>query len=193
MIRDAVDLSLERVRAVLSARRPIRSAIPALRPAAVLVALFAHPADGTTHVWLLRRAQDGGPHSGQVALPGGKACAKDAELLDTALREAGEELGFPREQVEILGRLDDFPTITRYRITPFVGWVPSELEPRLDAREVARAFPAPLSVFFERGARSWVRWSAVRRLVRSYEVEGEVVWGATAAILAKLVQILAGE
>lgn len=179
--------------AILSAlrnRTPVQLRVPLLRPAGVLVPLFAHPKDGTTHLWLMQRTEDGGAHAGQVALPGGKPTEGDLDLEHTALREAWEELGIAPEQVEVLGVLDDCPTITGFRIRPLVGWISTALTPRPNPAEVARHFSAPLSMFLEQGSRNWVHWANVRRLVRSYDVEGAVVWGATAAILSKFGQVL---
>ena len=183
-------LSTAIIKAVLEARAPVRCELPGLRPAAVLVPLFTDPTARSTHLWLIQRTEDGGAHGGQVALPGGKPCPTDVDLQATALREAWEELGIPPNDVQVLGCLDDYPTITGFRIRPYVGWIPSDFVPRPDAREVARHFKAPLSLFLERGARNWVHWAEFRRLVRSYRVDGAIVWGATAAILSKFGEIL---
>jgi 8-oxo-dGTP pyrophosphatase MutT (NUDIX family) len=178
------------IQAVLQDREACRCEVPGLRAAAVLVPLFADPVDARTHLWLIRRTEDGGAHGGQVALPGGKPCAQDVDLQATALREAWEELGIPPEQVQVLGCLDDYPTITGFRIRPFVGWIPSEFVPTPDPREVAHHFKAPLELFLQPGARNWVHWADFRRLVRSYVVDGSIVWGATAAILSSFGEIL---
>jgi 8-oxo-dGTP pyrophosphatase MutT (NUDIX family) len=186
----ATVLSKGMIASVLDSRSPTICRLPALRPAAVLVPLFEHPSGGSTHLWLIQRSEDGGAHSGQVALPGGKPQAGEQDLRETALREAWEELGIPPDKVEVLGILDDYPTITGFKIRPYVGWIPSSLVPAPDPREVARHFAAPLSMFLSRGSRNWVRWAELKRLVRSYEVEGAVVWGATAAILSKFGEML---
>lgn len=183
-------LSKGSIELTLSQREPVRCEVPGLRAAAVLVPLFAHPVDGTTHLWLMQRTEDGGAHGGQVALPGGKPMAHDGGLEATALREAWEELGIPPAEVQVLGTLDDYPTITGFRIRPYVGWIPSTFHPTPNPREVARYFQAPLSVFLGPGSRNWVRWAAFRRLVRCYEVEGAIVWGATAAILRRFGELL---
>ncbi|MEZ4310190.1 MAG: CoA pyrophosphatase [Polyangiaceae bacterium] len=74
--------------------------LPGVTPAAVLVPLFE--AQGDVRVWLLRRPADLRSHAGQVALPGGKTDPTDATPVETALREAEEEIGLPRTSVEVL-------------------------------------------------------------------------------------------
>jgi 8-oxo-dGTP pyrophosphatase MutT (NUDIX family) len=183
-------LSMDSVHQALSQRQPVRCEVPGLRASAVLVALFAHPVDNTTHLWLMQRTEDGSAHGGQVSLPGGKPIPADDGLQATALREAWEELGIPPAEVQVLGMLDDYPTITGFRIRPYVGWIPSAFQPTPNPREVARHFHAPLSVFLGPGTRNWVHWTEFRRLVRSYEVDGAIVWGATATILRRFGELL---
>jgi 8-oxo-dGTP pyrophosphatase MutT (NUDIX family) len=176
-------LEIESVRHALRSQGPARSLIPGLRPAAVLIALFE--TENGLYLWLIRRTEDGTAHSGQVALPGGKPNASDADLAQTALREAHEEMGVALDQVEVFGQLDDYVTITGFCISPFVGWITGAFEPRADPREVARVFCAPLSLFLGPGSRHEVSWGNCRRVVKAYQVQGETVWGATAAILQK--------
>ncbi|MBK8256397.1 MAG: CoA pyrophosphatase [Polyangiaceae bacterium] len=172
---------------VLSEREPRRMRLPCATPAAVLVPLFEH--QGDVHVWLLRRPQDLRTHAGQVALPGGKVDPEDPTLVDTALREAEEEIGLPRSSVEILGTADEHITVTRFVVTPVVGWVHGLFEPKPNPSEVTRVFSAPFSRFRDQGIVRAIPLESVRRLVRSYEVDGEVVWGATAAILGNIARV----
>ena len=170
----------EPLRRLLGARQ-VRT-IPAgtAKPAAVLVPVFER--QGEAHVWLVRRPRTMRSHAGQVAFPGGKADAQDASALETALREADEELGIPRESVDVLGALDEMHTITGFAISPFVGWLAPDVEVRPSLEEVARAFSAPLRTFLEppSGVPPWRGWT----------VEGELVWGATAGIVRGFVAIL---
>ncbi len=150
------------------------------RASAVLVPLFER--DGEAHLWLVKRAQGMRDHSGQVAFPGGKHDASDESLLATALREAEEEVALRKEDVEVLGALDDLVTITVYVITPYVGWVRAGYAPTPNAGEVDRVFAAPLRAFFEppSGVFPRIGWN----------VDGELVWGATAAIVRGLVAVI---
>jgi 8-oxo-dGTP pyrophosphatase MutT (NUDIX family) len=94
---------------------------------AVLISLFERDAD--VHVWLLKRTDAMRKHSGQVAFPGGKRDPTDDSLLTTALRETEEELAICGDAVDVLGPLDDYVTGTGYIITPFVGWIASDIVP----------------------------------------------------------------
>jgi 8-oxo-dGTP pyrophosphatase MutT (NUDIX family) len=161
--------------------------VPGVTLAAVLVALFE--VDGEVRVWLLRRPAGLRTHAGQVALPGGKKDPADATLIETALREAEEEIGLSRESVHVLGVADEYVTVTRFAVTPVVGWIGAQFEPKPNPSEVTRVFSAPFVTFRDRGIVRAIPLESVRRLVRSYEVDGEVVWGATAAILGGLAQL----
>jgi 8-oxo-dGTP pyrophosphatase MutT (NUDIX family) len=171
-------------------REPLRNALAqrqvrklpkgAATAAAVLVPLFER--DGEAHVWLARRPETMRSHAGQVAFPGGKNEASDGSLLDTALRETHEELGIERDRVDVLGALDDVFTITGFTISPWVGWLAPGVEVTPNPSEVARVFAAPLREFFEEPSGALP--------LRGWTVDGEFVWGATAAIVRRFVAIL---
>jgi 8-oxo-dGTP pyrophosphatase MutT (NUDIX family) len=150
--------------------------------AAVLLPLFER--DSEVHIWLVRRPTSMRSHAGQVAFPGGKSDPSDGSLLVTALRETEEELGIARANIDVLGALDDILTITGFTITPWVGWIAQNVEVRPNVTEVARAFAPPLRLFLE---------PATGVAPRSgWTVDGELVWGATAAIVHDLVGVLGG-
>ncbi len=173
---------------VLAEREPRKMRLPGVTAAAVLVALFEH--DGEVRVWLLRRPRDLRTHGGQVALPGGKKDASDLTLVDTALREAEEEIGLPRGSVSVLGLADEHITVTRFAVTPVVGWVEGPFMPIPNPAEASRVFSAPFSPFRDRGLVRAIPLETVRRFMRTYEVDGEIVWGATAAILSNLARLV---
>lgn len=150
----------------------------------MLAALFDR--DGETRVWLLRKSEHLRSHGGQVALPGGKPDPSDATLVDTALREAHEEIGLRPTDVDLLGALDPLSTITGYLVTPYVAWVPSDFSPRADESEVARVFHAPLGLFSSAPTPHEVSVMSFRKAMPSHIVDGEIVWGATLAILGQL-------
>ena len=170
----------EPLRRVLGARAVRRIAPGTRTAAAVLVPLFER--DGEIRVWLVRRPETMRSHGGQVAFPGGKSDPTDESLRATALREAEEELGIGPANVDVLGPLDDYVTITSFIVTPWVAWLPEDLEVRPNPHEVARAFAPPLREFFAppAGILPWRGWT----------VDGELVWGATAAILRGFVSIV---
>jgi 8-oxo-dGTP pyrophosphatase MutT (NUDIX family) len=149
------------------------------RASAVLAPLFE--LDGEAHVLLVLRAQGMRSHSGQVAFPGGKKDPQDESLLATALREVEEEIALPRTEVDVLGALDDCPTITGYVITPYVGWIRADNAFVPNPGEIARTLPTPLRAFLEPPTGTFPR--------RGWRVDGELLWGATAAIVTGLVSI----
>jgi 8-oxo-dGTP pyrophosphatase MutT (NUDIX family) len=129
-------------------------------------------------------------HSGQVALPGGKHEAGDADLLATALRESHEEIGLVPQEVDVLGALDDYATHTGFVITPYVGWVKPSFTPAAHAAEVARVFAVPLATFDQEPRPVTMEIGSSKRIVLSYEAEGETIWGITASILRNFSQLL---
>jgi 8-oxo-dGTP pyrophosphatase MutT (NUDIX family) len=153
--------------------------------AAVLVALYLD--QGQLLAVLTKRREDLRRHAGEISFPGGRYDDTDADLAATALREAHEEIGLPPAAVEILGALQPTPTIaTGYAVYPFVGLIESGQAWKLSPREVAEVLERPLSALRAGYAR--------RRLVRrgipirtdTYVVDDQLIWGATARILADL-------
>ena len=180
----------ESVRGVLASRERATGVSSALQRASVLLALFAPAPREAPHLWLVRRSEGVRTHRGQIALPGGKREPGDADFLATALRESHEEIGLRPSDVDVLGVLDDRETITGYLITPYVGWIANPFTPQPLAAEVARVFSVPLAAFEEEPRRTRIPWYGTEREVLSYEVAGEVVWGATASILRHFVELV---
>jgi 8-oxo-dGTP pyrophosphatase MutT (NUDIX family) len=156
------------------------------KQAAVLVPLFL-AADGALHAVFTERRADLRSHAGEISFPGGRRDDTDTDLQATALRECHEELGLAPDAVEIVGALRPTPTfVTDYAIYPFVGliepgfaWVPQE-------REVARVLELPLdAVRAGHGKRRLVRRGVPFR-TDTYETGGHLIWGATARIVADL-------
>jgi 8-oxo-dGTP pyrophosphatase MutT (NUDIX family) len=152
--------------------------------AAVLVPLYVQ--GGDLHTVFTQRREDLRRHAGEISFPGGR-CEEGEELTDTALREAEEEIGLPSDAVEIIGALQPTPTIaTGYAVYPFVGMIEPGRTWTLSAREVAEVLELALS--------DLTRGYGRRRLVRrglpirtdTYVVGDHLIWGATARILADL-------
>ena len=127
-------------------------------------------------------------------MPGGGRDAADVSLAAAALREAQEEVGLDPALVEVVGYLDDYPTITGYRITPVVGVVRQAFDPVIDPGEVAETFELPLEALLAENA--FERKSLLRDgfdvLVREINHDGRRIWGATAGILWELRQKMLG-
>lgn len=139
-------------------------------------------------ILLTRRTEHLSVHAGEVSFPGGRKEPGDHDMIAVALRESEEELGLERQHVEVLGTLPDYRTITDYTVTPVLGLVDPACTLDPDPTEVAELFELPLAVLRDPAMR--VRH---RRDFRGAEVqywviryEGQLVWGATAAILVGL-------
>lgn len=163
----------------------------ALRPAAVLVPLIDH-ADGMS-VLLTQRTPHLTAHAGQIAFPGGRIEEADADAIEAALRETEEEVGLPRHQVSVVGRLDTYLTGTGFEITPIVGIVAPPYPLSIDPFEVAEAFEVPLSYVLDRRNHQRIerQSGAHRRAFFVLPYEGRNIWGATAGILVNLAEVLA--
>jgi len=163
------------------------------RPAAVLIPLVQ--AQDTWHVLLIRRTNiDGDIHSGQVAFPGGGLDKTDSSLIDTALRETNEELGIRPEDVQILGRLNEFISISNYRVTPFIGTLPWPYPIVKEEKEVARWFTIPLGWLADENNRTIQRRTLPKGLgeigvIFFNEYDGEVLWGLSAMIITEFLDV----
>lgn len=168
-----------------------RSTIEArLRPAAVLVPLIDHP-HGMS-VILTLRTDHLNKHAGQISFPGGRIEPEDRDAVDTALRETEEEIGLPRAKVEIVGRLDDYVTGTGFVVAPIVGVIepPYPVEP--DPFEVADVFEVPLDFLIDPNnhKRHSKIFNGVERYFYAMPYQDRYIWGATAAMLVNLYEVL---
>ncbi len=159
--------------------------------AAVLLPLYGCP-DDPGLVFTERRA-DMRRHAGEISFPGGRRDPGDADLRATALRETQEEIGLDPATVELGEELPATDTfVTDYRVHPFVGRIPhpAELDLRPNPAEVETILTFSLEVLGES--------YEIRRLIRrgvpihtpTYEVEGHLIWGATARILGDFLSIV---
>lgn len=159
------------------------------RRAAVLVPVLAED-DGLHLVYTVRK-DDLQDHAGQISFPGGSMDPTDGSLLETALREAEEEIDLARDLVEVVGELEEmYIPPSNFKVSPFVGLLPVEAEMVLAPDEVEEIFTVPLEDLLRPETFKRVLWS---RDGRNYEVPifaaGEPVreiWGATAAMTAAL-------
>jgi 8-oxo-dGTP pyrophosphatase MutT (NUDIX family) len=153
------------------------------KEAAVLVPLFE---DDGLHAVFTRRRHDLRRHAGEISFPGGRRDDGEA-LIDTARREAHEEIGLPPDDVRILGALPPTPTfVTNYAIYPFVGAIEAGFAWVLQHSEVAEVLELRLDELAAGyGERRLVRRGIPFR-TPTYEAGGHVIWGATARILGEL-------
>ena len=157
---------------------------------AVLILLF--PLKDKIHMCLIRRPSTMKNHAGQIAFPGGKREKEDADLIQTALREAQEEIGIAANTVEILGQLSTvYVQISDFLITPVVGWLNELPEIVIDSSEVDEVIFIPLVDLADsvNMCEKEMETRTGRIKVPGYEINGCFIWGATAMMLAELVDI----
>jgi 8-oxo-dGTP pyrophosphatase MutT (NUDIX family) len=162
--------------------------VPGAKHAAVLAPLYVD-AEGELHAVFTERRADLRRHAGEISFPGGRRDEEDSHLCATALRETEEEIGLPPAAVELLGALQPTPTfVTNYAIYPFVGLIEPGFEWVLEEAEVGQVLELPL----ESVRRGYARRRLVRRGIPfrtdTYEVDGHLIWGATARIVADLLE-----
>lgn len=167
----------------------------ALRPAdsmteaAVLIAVTDRPEPGLI---LTQRTETLRRHAGQVAFPGGRVDPGES-AVETALREAEEEIALPRAAVELVGAIDRYRTVTNYDITPVLGVIPPDLPLVPAEAEVADVFEVPLAFVLDTANHRKGNgvWRGERREFIEIPWNGRRIWGATAAMIVNLSRRLA--
>ncbi len=182
---------VDRLRLAVSHPRDIVTAAPAgLRPASVL--LLCDPSTPGVPLLFVLRSDELRHHPGQIAFPGGGVEPSDADVMATALREAGEELGIQRDSVEVLGLLSPFSTVVSGRwLTPVVGMQRGPIEFRTDDFEIAEWFRIDIAdLMVAPHSIREIERNGMRGRVHYYEASGRVIWGVTGAILHEFLERL---
>jgi 8-oxo-dGTP pyrophosphatase MutT (NUDIX family) len=176
------------------ADRPVRTGPLAtgLHRAAVLIPLIL--AETGPALLLTKRSDEVERHKGQISFPGGGV--EDGETpLDAALRETYEEIGVRPRDVEVLGRLDEEEvSVSGFAVAPFVGVLPYPNRLRPNAREVRAVLLVPVRVFLDPRNLRTEMWDhrGQARLVYFYAAGRDVIWGATARIIARFLDAVFG-
>ena len=183
-LRRRLDIALSRHPRVALDRSDLVSA-------AVLLPITDH---GGPHILFTKKSEAVPHHKGQFSFPGGICEERDASRVETALREAWEEVRIPAEAVEVLGLLDDTATrATPFVITPVVGIIHGPVEFKPDGREIERVIEVPLDLLRDPSifrTEIWERGGEPHP-VHFYQVSVEdVVWGATARILKQFLELV---
>lgn len=157
-----------------------------LTPAAVLIPIIDH--GNHLSILLTKRASHLKHHAGQVSFPGGKREAHDTSDIATALREANEEIGLNPQDVNVIGSLSNYQTISGYNIKPILGIINNNLAINADKNEVSEVFTIPFNHIMTK--KNFIS-IAVQRQRATYDInfipyQHYNIWGATAAILLEL-------
>lgn len=186
-----VRLHLDNIRRRLAGRERRVLDLDGFLPAAVAVPLVP-TAEGLSVLFTVRTAHVE-QHKGEISFPGGRIDPEDDGDLSAALRELWEEVGIRPEDVEILGPLDDFVSVTGYRVTPHVIYLPREDYPFVpQPREVADILLVPLDHLLDRAHYHAVKPPGGPYHIHHFSWGPYVVWGLTAAILKRLLDLVFG-
>lgn len=153
------------------------------------VLMLFYPDSSNSFVPFIKRPEYPGVHGGQISFPGGKWEPEDADLGVTALREAEEEIGVYAEKVTLLGKLSDvYIPPSNFLVSPFIGFVSNKPDFRPDPTEVERIISCPFPLLLDKEIRklTQVKGSSGLSFEAPYfDIEQEVVWGATAMMLGE--------
>jgi len=181
---------IDQIRKLLSSRKRRIIEHPPLSHAAVLVPLFKKREE--CHLLFTKRSEEVKYHKGEISFPGGVVDEEDLELINTALREAHEEIGLRESDVQVIGVLDDIVTITEFIVTPIVGLFPYPYPFKVSEVEIAELIEVPLSFLLDEDCfseREIIR-GGQREVVYTYQYEKHVIWGATARILKQFLDLI---
>jgi bifunctional oligoribonuclease and PAP phosphatase NrnA len=185
-----MEAEISRIADSLAAFRPLRLPRFGRTRASVLVPLIHHNEE--LFLLLTRRSPDLSHHAGEISFPGGTPDKSDQDAFATALRETREETGLAPDSFKLLGELDDQPTITGYCIRPYVAITDSMQGLQANDSEVDHMLKVPLKFFIDGGRtlEVQVEQGRMRGGFPLYSYQGQIIWGATARIIADLVGIL---
>ena len=181
---------IDRIRNLLSSReRRVIEHFP-FSHAAVLVPLFKKGED--CHLLFTKRSQEVKYHKGEISFPGGMVDEEDRELINTALREAHEEIGLKQSDVQIIGALDDIVTITEFIVTPMVGLFPYPYPFKVSEVEIAELIEVPLASLLKEDCLSEreIFRGGRNEIVHNYQYGHHHIWGATARILKQFLDLI---
>ncbi len=179
---------LDKIHEVLTNRERFVISNPSGPRAAVLIALYLQGND--YYIPLQVRTDKVEYHKGEISFPGGAQDEGDKTLEWTALRESSEEIGMRPEDVQILGRLDDYATRSGFTITPVVGYVKRPQDFKLHEEEVAELLEVPVSHLLNPSVRAPHPVFPQESPASSYKFGEHLIWGVTAAMLSQFLELL---
>lgn len=162
------------------------------RQGAVLISFYEQ--DGEIFTLLIERSKYEGVHSGQMAFPGGKMDDSDTDLQFTALREMREEVGVPETQVKVIGELTQlYIPPSNFMVKPVMGILKPPYVFKRDPFEVAEIYSTSIEVFLDQKNKGFKKITLANGMKLNcpyFDLNGKVVWGATAMMIAELVEVL---
>jgi len=181
---------IDQIRKKISSRQRRVIEHPPFSHAAVLVPLFQKGKD--CHLLFTKRSEGVKYHKGEISFPGGMVDEEDKELINTALREADEEIGLKERDVQIIGVLDDIVTITEFIVTPIVGLFPYPYPFKVSEVEIAELIEVPLASLLEEDCFSEreIFRGGQKEVVYAYQYGKHIIWGATARILKQFLDLI---
>jgi len=181
---------IDRIQNLLSSRQRRVIEHPPFSHAAVLVPLFQK--EGDCHLLFTKRSEQVKYHKGEISFPGGVVDEEDKELINTALREADEEIGLKESDVQIIGLLDDIVTITEFIVTPIVGLFTYPYSFKVSEVEIAELIEVPLASLLEEDCFSEreIFRGGQNEIVYAYQYGKHIIWGATARILKQFLDLI---
>lgn len=158
------------------------------------VMMLFYPKEGIAHLVLIVRNSYKGVHSSQIAFPGGKYEKEDADFMQTALRETCEEIGVRQEKIQVLKAFTHlYIPPSNFMVYPFLGVCRDEINFYPDPVEVADIIELPLTTFLSDSIVTSTEMTtsyAKSIVVPAFQIEGHIVWGATAMMLSELKVVL---
>jgi len=181
---------IDQVRNILSSRKRRVIEHPPFSHAAVLVPLFQK--DGDCHLLFTKRSEEVKYHKGEISFPGGVVDEEDKELINTALREADEEIGLKESDVQVVGILDDIVTVTEFIVTPIVGLFSYPYPFKVSEAEIAELIEVPVASLLDEDCYSETEIFRGGRneAVYAYRYGKHIIWGATARILKQFLDLI---
>ncbi|MGZ6202905.1 MAG: CoA pyrophosphatase [Thermodesulfobacteriota bacterium] len=184
---------IENIEKMLSSRKRRVIEHPPFSHAAVLVPLFTKSEE--CHLLFTKRSEQVKYHKSEISFPGGVVDEEDRELINTALREAHEEIGLKESDIQVIGLLDDIVTITEFIVTPIVGLFPYPYPFKVSEVEIAELIEVPLSFLLNKDCLSerTILRGGQNEVVYAYQYGEHVIWGATARILNQFLDLISSE
>jgi 8-oxo-dGTP pyrophosphatase MutT (NUDIX family) len=168
--------------------------IPNADKSSVLILLYPHR-DSICFV-LIKRQNNNSVHSGQISFPGGRMEGTDSSYIETAMREANEEVGINLNEVTIIGSLTElYIPPSNFLVFPVISYMKTRPELTPNKNEVAEIIEADLLALINTDSVNWkeIEVRGVRLKTPYYSIDGHTVWGATAMILSELIAIMKPE